>query len=173
MEQCRLDFITKNYQKMSCKELAVEYNKKFGTSISDCAIRQLKKRYKLPTPNKDTTKFKKGNTISRKPIGSEWKKTSSGDIYIKVANPDVWVLKKKYVYEQHYGKLDDNYEIICLDGNKENIDINNLLAIRRKDLLFLNMYKLSRSPEIIKTGILISKIAYKRLELEKNRSDVK
>lgn len=169
-----LDFITENYAKMTNKELAEKFNKKYGTNMSSEAIRQIKRRYKLPTPNKDVqNRFKKGNTNQRKPIGSEWKKTSNGEIYIKVANPDVWILKKKYVYEQHYGKLDDNYDVICLDGNKENIVIDNLLAIRRKDSLFLNMHRLSRTPELIKTGILISKIAYKRLELEKNRSDGK
>ena len=163
-----LDFITENYPKMTVKELAKKFNEKYGTNMSDEAIRQIKRRYRLPTPNKDVeNRFKKGNTNQRKPIGSEWVKPSSKDVYIKVANPDVWVLKKKYVYEQHFGKLPKDYQIICKNGNKQDIRIENLLAIKQTDLLFLNFHKMfMKNPELLKTGILISRVASKRRQLE-------
>lgn len=163
-----LDFITENYPKMTVKELAEKFNEKYGTNMSGEAIRQIKRRYKLPTPNKDVQdRFKKGNTNQRKPIGSEWIKSTNGEIYIKIANPDVWVLKKKYVYEQVYGKLPDNYQVICKNGNNKDIRPENLLAIKQADLLFLNFNKLfKKNPELLKTGILISRVASKRRQLE-------
>lgn len=166
-----LDFITENYPKMTIKELAKKFNEKYGTNMTPEAIRQIKRRYKLPTPNKDVqNRFKKGNTNQRKPIGSEWVKPTTNEIYIKTANPDVWVLKKKYVYEQAFGELDENYQIICLNGKKDDLRPENLLAIRRNDLLFLNFNKfMKNNPEMIKTGILISRIASKRRELKLRR----
>lgn len=163
-----LDFITENYPKMTIKELAEKFNEKYGTNMSAEAIRQIKRRYKLPTPNKDVqNRFKNGNTNQRKPIGSEWIKSTSGEVYIKIANPDVWVLKKKYVYEQAYGKLNDDYQIICINGDKQDIRPENLLAIRQADLLFLNFNKFMKAnPELLKTGILLSRIASKRQQLK-------
>lgn len=170
-----LDFITENYPKMTIKELAEKFNEKYSTNMTAEAIRQIKRRYKLPTPNKDVAnRFQKGNTNQRKPIGSEWVKPTSKDVYIKVANPDTWVLKKKYVYEQAYGKLNDGYQVICINGDKQDIRPENLLAIRQADLLFLNFNKFMKAnPELLKTGILLSRIASKRQQLKAGKRNEK
>lgn len=170
-----LEFITENYPKMTIKELSEKFNEKYGTNMSSESIRQIKRRYNLQTPNKDIqNRFKKGNTNQRKPIGSEWIKSSNGEVYIKIKDPDVWVLKKKYIYEEKYGKIPEDYNIICLNGDKQDIRIDNLLAIKRTDLLFLNFHKVFKQyPELLKTGILIARIASKRRKLQEKRKQEK
>ena len=89
------------------------------------------------------SKFKKGckaGTHKRKgpskPVGTE-KICVDGYIKIKISE-DKWMHKHHYVWQQHYGEIPKGYNIIFLDKNKKNFDINNLAAVSRKELLFIN-----------------------------------
>ena len=88
------------------------------------------------------TMFKKGNIPQNyRPVGSE-RITKDGYIEIKIADPNKWQLKHKYVYEQINGKIPNGYAILFLDGNKLNTDISNLKLIKRSELLIMNRYNL-------------------------------
>ena len=52
--------------------------------------------------------------------------TVDGYREIKVAEPDVFVGKHRMLYEQHYGPIPEGMNIVFIDGNKENITIENL-----------------------------------------------
>ena len=72
------------------------------------------------------TWFKKGqspaNTV---PIGSE-RRTNGGYILVKVAEPNVWKQKHRILWEQHHGRIPKGMNIVFIDGNTDNITIENL-----------------------------------------------
>ena len=105
------------------------------------------------------TSFKKGNIpINHKEIGSE-RITRDGYIEIKVAEPNKWQLKHRYVWEQHYGEIPKGYNIIFLDKDTTNISIENLACVSREELLIINKNNLIKNDiELTKAGVNLSKL---------------
>ena len=110
----------------------------------------------------EKTWFKKGQTpINHKPVGSE-RIDRDGYILIKVAEPSVWKLKHRVIWEKANGPIPKNYTVIFLDGDKSNTDINNLALVSRSELLIVNQKKLIKSDtELSKVGINIAKVQSK------------
>lgn len=109
------------------------------------------------------TMFKKGNIPkNHREVGSE-RINVDGYVEIKVAEPNKWKLKSRYLYEQHYNvKLTQNDVIIFLDGNKLNLDIDNLFLISRAALARFNQDKLySDNPEMTKAAALMAELKTK------------
>ena len=115
------------------------------------------------------TMFKKGNIPSNyRPVGSE-RTTVDGYREIKVADPNKWELKHRYIYEQHYGKIPKEDIVIFLDNDKTNFDINNLKCISRKEHLYMNENKFRfEDRDITYTAVNIAKLAIKTREKEKS-----
>lgn len=78
------------------------------------------------------TSFKPGNRPHTwLPVGTE-RVNPEGYLEIKIAEPDKWKTKHSLVWEQHHKrKPPTGCMIIFLDGNKQNLDINNLELITR------------------------------------------
>lgn len=74
--------------------------------------------------------FKKGHKDSRLPIGSESNK--NGYVTIKIAHPDTWVYKHRYIWEQEYGELKENEAILFKDNNRNNVTLDNLYLTNRQ-----------------------------------------
>lgn len=110
----------------------------------------------------EKTWFKKGQApINHKPVGSE-RIDRDGYILIKVAEPSVWKLKHRVIWEKANGPIPKNYTVIFLDGDKSNTDINNLALVSRSELLIVNQKKLIKSDtELSKVGINIAKVQSK------------
>ena len=118
------------------------------------------------------TMFQKGHVPhNHKEIGSE-RVNIDGYVEIKVAEPDKWMLKSRYLYEQHHNvKLTRNDVIVFLDGNKLNLDINNLFLISRAALARFNQDKLySDNPEITKAAALMAELKTKT-HVKKRKED--
>lgn len=99
------------------------------------------------------TMFKKGSVPPQyRPVGSE-RIDKDGYTVVKVADPNVWVLKQRVVYEQKTGiKPKKNEVVIFLDGNRQNFDIDNLYLLTRgalarycQDGLYCNDRQISRA----------------------------
>ena len=119
------------------------------------------------------TWFKKGNTpANHREIGEE-RITQDGYIEIKVRDKcgnDNWELKHRWIYEQHYGKIPEGYNVIFLDGNKKNLDINNLKCITKNQDLIMNNRKLfTKDKDITYSGTLIAEIIDKGSKLKNGR----
>lgn len=79
------------------------------------------------------TWFKKGLTPHNKvPIGHE-RRTASGHILVKVAEPNVFKLKHRILWEQHHGPIPKGFDICFIDGNPDNLTIENLRAETHRD----------------------------------------
>lgn len=108
------------------------------------------------------TRFKKGQSpINWRPVGSE-RITKDGYTEIKIAEPNVWELKHKVLWEREHGSVPPKHVVIFADGNKENLDINNLMLISREKLLIMNTNELiKKDAELTKTGALIADVLIK------------
>ena len=166
------------------KDIVKLMNEKFEYDFSEKQVTGAIKRYGLKTgfkghfkkgstpwnkglkgyigPNR--TSFKKGHApVNYRPVGSE-RTTVDGYIEIKVEDPNKWKLKHRIVYEEHHGEIPKGGNIIFLDGNKKNINIENLKLVSDATLLIANNKKLlfedrNLSEVGINTANLILKIS--------------
>lgn len=175
------NFIKENHVGVGPKDMAELLNKTFGTSYTKM---QMKSYYgnneinsgvtghfdKGHTPfNKGQkgicaagckkTCFKKGNTpLNHKPVGSE-RIDIDGYTLVKTAEPNVWELKHRVIWEEENGKVPEGYVLTFLDGDKENITLGNIALITMAESLTITKLNLrSSEPEYTKTGILIAKV---------------
>ena len=161
------------------KEITEKMNDKFEYNFSEEQVKGMMYRNKLTTGtggyfkkgstpwNKglkgymgaNKTSFKKGTIPPNQvPIGTE-SITKGGYIKVKVGEPNKWKLKQRYIYEQHYGEIPKDYNVIFADRNIQNFDINNLVLVSKAEMLILNNNKLIfEDKELTKVGVNIAKV---------------
>lgn len=115
-------------------------------------------------------RFVKGQKApNHKNIGDEFVSTD-GYTYIKIAEPNAWVKKQRYVWEKENGKIYKHTSVIFLDQDKTNFDINNLIMIEDRDKLVMKNSKLfTTNAELTKSGILVAKLINKCYDKRKKR----
>lgn len=161
LNQDMIEWIKKNYPKsLSSKELVDKFNKKFNTNFSAQQMVGFANNRKIKKDNlKETLGNITRNTQGTK-IGSEYK-TKNGHIMIKINNfkdegknfRKNWELKHRYVYEKKYGEIPNGYNVIFLDGNKENCKIENLVLATKKEILHLKTLKWYGKGAMTKAGL--------------------
>lgn len=111
--------------------------------------------------------FKKGHKPPNwRPIGSESKKR--GYWMVKVAEPNVWKMKTRLIWEQHFGEIPDGYRVTFIDGNSDNFNLDNLALISDNENKLLNQMKLRKEDkELTQSGVNIAKIISKISERKK------
>jgi hypothetical protein len=104
--------------------------------------------------------FQKGNvTWNKREVGEERIESKDGYVQIKVAEPNKWQLKHRYLYEQAHGKIPKGYNVIFADGDKYNFELDNLILVSNAELAIANYnHLLKKDKELTKTGILIAKV---------------
>lgn len=165
----QVDFLKDNVKGRICEELADLFNKRFGTNLSKHSIKHYKRS--LGLKSEIDGRFKKNQEPhNKKRIGDEFVDKNTGYTYIKIAEPNTWIQKQRYIYIKHHGKIDDDCSIIFLNGDKKDFDINNLKMVRNKDKLVMkNLHLFSDIEEITECGILIAKTINKCYELTQNK----
>lgn len=117
------------------------------------------------------TSFKKGHKPKNwRTVGSE-RIDTEGYTLIKIAEPRKWALKHRIIWEEfHKKKVPRGSAIIFADGDKSNLNIENLICVTKNELKVLNQCRLISSvPELTKTGLNIAKIRIKLAELRKEK----
>ncbi len=174
------------------KEITELFNNKFNLEVTAEIIKSLLSRKKIHTGtggclykkgsipwNKgkkgymgaNKTSFKPGNIPANwKPVGSE-RIDTEGYILIKIAEPRKWALKHRIIWEEyHKKKIPRGSVIIFADGDKSNLNIENLICVSRNELKVLNKCGLIKNDvELTKTGLNIAKIRIKLAELRKEK----
>lgn len=121
--------------------------------------------------NSMKTTFKKGNIPSNRRECFEERVTKDGYIEIKIQDGKLnknWMLKHRYIYEQHYGKIPLGYNVMFADKNKKNFDIDNLILVSKSEDLIMNQNKLIfEDKNLTKTGYLIAKTIDRTQKLKK------
>lgn len=194
-------FLIDNVKGISLKELTNRFNEKFNLNLSESSIAnrknklglssgitggQFKKGHKTHNKGKKQieymskeaieksklTRFKKGNIPSNHRELYEERITKDGYIKIKIKEPNKWQLKHRYIYEKEYGKIPDGYNVIFLDGNKQNLDLSNLKLVSKAEDLIMNNNKLfTNDKDLTETGTLIAKVINKSSRLKKEKSN--
>lgn len=187
-------FLIENVKGISHKELTKRFNEKFNANLSESALANMKRKLKL-TNGIDTrfkkgqaswnkgknmnpeqyekckrTMFQKGNLSNVRPIGDE-RIDIDGYTYIKVKQPNKWVLKHRWLYEKKKGKIPKGYNLIFADGNKQNFDLDNLILVSNAELFIINkkgLYK--QDKELTKVGVTVAKVLDK---VNKRKKDIK
>lgn len=165
------DYIRDICEGKTVEEIQCLFNQKFNTNVTIKSIKGIMYRngYKNKMQGYNTrfkkghtpfnkgmkgvafggkeTRFEKGNTNQRLPIGSETIK--EGRVFIKTANPDVWEEKHRWLWKEKYGEIPDGYVIRFKDGNKKNVTIENLFMTTQRAMTSVVRRKLEHEqPEL-------------------------
>lgn len=192
------EFIISNNYMRTARELANMFNIRFGTNLTDINIKNFRYNYHLNSGltgrfekgqepfNKgkkwdeymskesqircSRTTFNKGNIPhNHRSVGSE-RITVDGFVEIKVAEPNKWEIKARHIYEKKYGKIPNGYKIICLDGDKQNLELSNLKMISNAEELIMNKNHLRHNKkELTETGYLVAQVIHKRGQIKNER----
>lgn len=194
------DFIAENVNGKSDKQLHQMLVDKYGDVMSVEKLHAFKKNHHLrngrdgrfragnipytkgkkwdefmsPEAQKGSRKtcYQKGNRPHNyMPVGST--RILFGYLQVKVADPDVWKWKHRIVYEQHYGPIPKGKMICFKDGNRMNLDPENLMLMSNEENLKMNHLKLrSESRELTETGIIIARVAIAAKKRSINKEQV-
>lgn len=112
------------------------------------------------------TKFKVGETISTKCQG----------VYDLVKVSDApgktrYMRKNRYVYEQAYGPVPDDYCVIFLDGNPQNYSLDNLRAVPKQTIGYRRKFEKQTDPEAVKARNLMAELDFRSRNLEKKEEE--
>ena len=175
-------FLKDNVKGISLQELTDRFNREFKSNLSREAIGRMKRNLKL-TSGVDTkfkkgqtswnkgkkmssetyqkcrkTMFQKGNLSNARPVGDE-RIDVDGYTYIKVEQPNKWRLKHRVLWEEKNGAIPKGYNLIFADGNKQNLDLDNLILVSNSELFILNQKALyKKDKELTKSGVAIAKV---------------
>lgn len=115
------------------------------------------------------SQFKKGQpSVRRKPIGYE-RHTKEGYVRVKVADPNVFEAKHRYIWRQHYGEIPEGHVIIFVNGDKNDYRIENLACVSRSDNCYINKLGIANKEHMDDIGnvkIAMAKLVKKRSELK-------
>jgi len=175
-----IQFVKENITGNHYKDVADMFCKKFGIELSKNQIIGLVRRNNLHNGIKGNkycylngmkTRIKKGDKPwNNKPLGSE--KITFGIVRIKVADPRVYKAKHVLIWESIHGNVPKNHVVIFADGNRNNFDIDNLLLVKRSELLVMNNRKyITSDPELTKLGKQISGLILSVSKRKKNERD--
>ena len=177
----QIRFLERNVAGRAYVELAGMFNKRFGLSLSASRIGGALKRHNLsngrdsrfrpgqPSHNKgkkgvyyagcEKGWFRKGGVPpNHRPVGSE-RVTADGYLEVKVAEPRTWRHKHVIVWEKANGKVPEGSVVIFADGNRRNLDLENLLPVSRAELAVMNHTGLvSRNGDLTRAGKEIAAI---------------
>ncbi len=161
-------------------EIIEAYNQKFEEPITRSRVKGYMANHKIN--NGLTGRFKKGNVpfnkgcrgicaagcektwfktghvpANHRAVGSE-RITKDGYIEIKIAEPNKWQLKHRFVWEEVNGPIPKGRNIRFLDGDKLNCNIENLALVSKAENLEITRQGLQyENPELTKTGVLIAR----------------
>lgn len=182
----QVDFIIKGYRKWSLVELTEQLNEAFNDTKTVSQIRSFTRNHHIKSGRTghfekgqeswnagtkglmkaNSGSFKKGDIpVNRRPVGSE-RVNVEGYIEIKTAEPNVWSLKHRVVYQLTNGDIPEGHNIRFRDGNRSNCSLSNLILVNNRENALLNQrYKLNEQPiEQRDTFVLLAKLDVKSAE---------
>ncbi|EOA9037774.1 HNH endonuclease signature motif containing protein [Vibrio harveyi] len=186
--QEQAEFIKTGYQQWTLAELTRQFNQRFGTEKTESQIRSFTRNHGIKSGR--SGRFEKGNVPfnagtkgvmkansgsfqkgmkphNHKPVGSE-RVNVEGYVEIKTAEPNVWELKQRVIYAEHFGDIPDGHNVRFRDGDRQNCAPDNLFLVNNHENVMLNQrYKLNSQPiEVRDTLVLLARLDVKTQHLE-------
>ena len=183
-------------------ELAEEFNERFGAGVSRKSIMSLcmrrgwsngmkgrgetnrRNQFKPGfTPWNKGVKgyrgpnggsFRKGHAPwKQRPVGS-LSRNREGFVMIKVADPNVWELCHRVIWEREHGPIPPGMNVIFADGDKNNLDPENLLLASVSERISLDKNGLRHTDaELTKAGLALVRLRFKIADLLKEGGHAK
>ena len=121
------------------------------------------------------TRFKPGQKIwNVKPIGYE-RIDENGYVYVKVEEPNVFKMKHRLIWEQHYGQIKKGYNIQFKIGIRTDCNLDNLYIISRSDQLKTENSFIAKYPKEMQLAIqakgALSRQINKQLKQNENEQE--
>lgn len=196
----RVAFLRDNGLDRSTEELTRLISNHFGYQFSEEQVRAARRVYGAPS-GRDTRfkpgqeSYQKGRQLSSKqleqmrptmfkpghipanwaPVGTV-RKNTDGYWIVKTSDTGLqrekWRFVHRLIWEELHGPILKGQYVTFLDGNKDNLDPDNLVLISRREHLCMTRNGLrSDNPQITQNGVyiarLLTKIAEKQKELHK------
>lgn len=160
-----IQFLRDNAGGICFNDLADKFNDHFKLNKTRLQISTICSKYRVKTQYT-------ARCGPRSPIGSE--RTCRGETFIKVGQPNMWVLKNRHIWELKNGKLPSGYCIIFADGNKNNFCESNLVKVSRSEVMIMNHLNLIfNDSELTKSGVAVARIHAKISEVTSNKKKEK
>lgn len=149
---------------------------KLGTNHPNAVAHRFKKGSVPPNKGKKMspevyekvkeTMFKKGNSpVNHREVGSE-RINVDGYIETKVAEPNVWRLKHRIIWEQHNGVIPAGYNVQFKNRNTQDCRIENLYIISKSEQMRTENSLVARYPkevqEVIRLKGVVNRVIHKR-----------
>jgi hypothetical protein len=184
----QLDFIKSNCS-LGRKELTQKVNEVFSTTLTVDQISSLCKRNKWNTGR--TGCFEKGSkpwntgtkgvcqpnsgnfeagqiAWNKKPIGYERICSKDGYVLVKTAEPNVFNLKHRVIWENTHGPIPKDQVLAFKNQDKTDCRLENLILMSRADMVRYNQsYQKLANPENNESCLLMAKIKNRKYELIK------
>lgn len=126
----------------------------------------------LRIPGSEKGWFKEGRRPpNERPLGSEREYGKYTLVKVKRdgGKYEKWKPKQVHIWEQHNGPLPKGYIITFIDGDKSNLNINNLACIKKSVNGAMNIKSLrSESPELFKVRVAQIELDQKIKRITKN-----
>jgi hypothetical protein len=186
----QVKFITDGYRCWSLSELTQRLNATFSTEFTQSQVRSFTRNHSIKSGR--TGQFEKGaeswnagtkglmkpNSGSFKagmvphnhrPVGAE-RVNVEGYIEIKTAEPNIWNLKQRVIYERENGPIPAGHNVRFLDGNRLNCAPDNLILVSdSENAILTTTYKFNHQPlEHRDTLVLMAKLDAKTACLSKD-----
>lgn len=116
------------------------------------------------------TRFQPGRMPpTYRPVGSERVDNKDGYLWVKIADPKTWRPKHLVIWEQAHGPVPKGHVVIFADGNRRNLDLDNLVIVTRAELAQLNKNGLiAKDAELTRVGVGLTKLRLKVAERKKS-----
>ncbi|MDR0472332.1 MAG: HNH endonuclease [Treponema sp.] len=190
-----INWLRKNVPGTPLEIVSEKFNKRFCLSSNVDTVKNLShkygiksrlKRHQFPKGNVPFNKGRKGycahgcevswftkghRPANWRPVGSE-RTSADGYVEIKVTNKPLlgqkrWRLKHVVVFEKENGPVPKGHCVIFLDGNKNNITLDNLCMITRQvHAVMCHMHLFTDDPEITMANCILAanKVAVSNLK---------
>lgn len=176
-----INFIIVHKDEYEAPYMAVCIKEKFGKEYTAKQIKNFKKNHGIKTtltgccnqyrpnphkgekgwhvPGSEKTWFKSGErSWATAPLLTVRQRPGAGNyLFIKIAEPNVWISYARYLWEQTNGPLKEGEKIKFLDNNPSNCTLENMMIIDNR-IQGKSQNRYSTNPEITKAVILTSKL---------------
>lgn len=152
----QIHFLKEHYPKLGSRKTVELFNEKFNENRTISSMKNFGRKYgitvhdEVATANKTEAAHAPGSKRAKRSVGDT--RMECGRLVMKTENG--WMGASRAVYEAEHGSIPKGYAVKALDGDCNNIDKDNLVAVPWSYLGLLQKYGLqSTEPEITKVGI--------------------
>lgn len=155
-------YLRENVKGKTVMELAEMINQEFGTKLTAAQIKTYKKNHGIVSGV--NTRFKKGNqpvntqnvgTIKKRDDGYWWCKYYDD----KVPSRKNWEQIHRHMWEEANGPVPDDCFVIFKDGNRDNLELSNLMLVTKQEALIMSSKQLFKNDkELTEVGANIAKM---------------